>query len=187
MVKKYVQKWRNKVTLKKAVNEFSGSGSRFMRIVTGNYTGTIRDPPKSAPGTQKKLMRNYLLAITKWLRSKSIRVPTLYKGLSKKNAEQFIKTGKFTTRTPTSTSLNRFQASTFTNNQPKVLLVIPPGKRNAMILGQHGVIARQPREKEVILSPGTFKKIGRNKTTGNYLVNYVNAGRSVPRRKNFMI
>lgn len=182
-----MQRWRNKVTLKKAVNEFTGAGSRMMRTLTGNYPGTIRDPPRSTPGTQKKLMRNYLLAITKWLRSKSIRVPTLYKGLSKKNADQFIKTGKFSTRTPTSTSLSRNQALMFTNENKPVLLVIPPGKRNAMILGRHGVSARQPREQEVIIPPGTFKKIGVNKKTGNYLVNYVNAGRSVPRRKNFII
>ena len=36
----------------------------------------------------------------------------------------------------------------------------------------------------LFIPPGTFKKIGVNK---NYLVNYVNAGRSVPRRKNFII
>lgn len=193
MEKKYVQRWRNKVTLKKAVNEFTGSGSRVMRTLTGNYPGTIRDPPRSAPGTQKRLMRNYLASIMRWLRSKTIHVPTLYKGLSKKNAEQFLKTGKFVTRTPTSTSKNRFQALTFTNlwnkNKPKVILVIPPGKRNAMVLGQHGVSARQPREQEVILPPGTFTKVGRspNKKTGNYYVTYANAGRSVPRRKNFII
>ena len=59
-MKKYINKWRNKVTLKKAMNEFSGSGSRVMRTLTGNYPGNIRDPPWYAPGTQKKLMRNYL-------------------------------------------------------------------------------------------------------------------------------
>jgi hypothetical protein len=189
MVKKYVQRWKNKVAIKKAINEFSGSGSRVMRTLTGNYPGTIRNIPWAKPGsrTRTQIMRNHLMSLTKWLRSKAINTPTLYKGLSKNNAKQFIKTGKFTTRTPTSTSLNRFQAETFTNNKPKVLLVIPPGKRNAMILGQHGVRARQPREQEVILAPGTFKKIGVNKKTGNYLVNYVNAGRSVPRRKNFII
>jgi hypothetical protein len=187
MVKKYVQKWRNKVAIKKAIEDFSGSGSRVMRTLTGNYHGNIRDPPWSAPGTRKKLMRNHLMSLTRWLRSKAIRVPTLYKGLSKQNANQFRKTGKFTTRTPTSTSLNRFQAEMFTNNKNPIILVIPPGKRNAMILGQHGITARQPREKEVILAPGTFTPVRRNKTTGNYHVNYVNSGRSVPRRKNFMI
>jgi hypothetical protein len=187
MVKKYVQKWKNKVAIKKAIEEFSGSGSRAMRTLTGNYPGNIRDPPWYAPGTQKKLMRNHLMSLTRWLRSKTIRLPTLYKGLSSKNANQFRKTGKFTTRTPTSTSLNRFQASAFTNSNKPVLLVIPPGKRNAMILGQHGITARQPREQEVILSPGTFILKNKNKKTGNYRVNYVNAGRSVPRRKNFLI
>jgi hypothetical protein len=188
MEKKYVQKWKNKIALKKAIEEYSGSGSRMMRTLTGNYTGTIRDPPKTAPGTQKKLMRNYLLSIVKWMRSKSINTPTLYKGLSKSNANQFRKTGKFTTRTPTSTSKNRNQALMFTNkNKPPIVLVIPPGKRNAMILGQHGVIARQPREQEVILPPGTFILTSQNKKSGNYLVNFVNRGRSIPRRKNFLI
>lgn len=187
-VKKYVQKWKTKTAIKKAIEEFSGSGSRAMRTLTGNYPGTIRDPPKSTPGTQKKLMRNHLMSIMRWLRSKSIRTPTLYKGLSKQNANQFRKTGKFTTRTPTSTSKNRFQAFTFTNSEkPPILLVVPPGKRNAMILGQHGITARQPREQEVILAPGTFTLKRKNKKTGNYIVNYVNTGRSVPRRRNFMI
>jgi hypothetical protein len=188
MEKKYVKKWKNKVAIKKAIEEFSGSGSRAMRTLTGNYPGNIRDPPWYAPGTQKKLMRNHLMSLMRWLRSKTITVPTLYKGLSSKNANQFRKTGKFTTRTPTSTSLNRFQASAFTNrkNVP-VLLVISPGRRNAMILGQHGITARQPREQEVIIPPGTFKKIGVNRKTGNYIVNYVNAGRRVPRRRNFII
>lgn len=188
---KYVNTWRKKVALKKAIEEFTGSGSRAMRILTGNYTGTIRDPPKATPGTQKKLMRNYLVSITKWLRSKPVNVPTLYKGLSKANANQFRKTGKFSTRTPTSTSKNIFQASTFTNlwnnKKSKVLLVIPPGKHNAMILGQHGITPRQPREQEVILPPGTFTLKKQNKKTGIYYVNYKNAGRSVPRRRNFLI
>lgn len=191
MEKKYVKKWRNKVAIKKAIEEFSGSGSRAMRTLTGNYQGSIRDPPKTAPGTQKKIMRNHLMSLMRWLRSKTINVHTLYKGLSKANANQFRKTGKFITRTPTSTSLNRFQASTFTNlwnlKKKPVLLVISPGKRNAMILGQHGIAARQPREQEVILPPGTFKLVKHNKKTGNYLVNFENRGRSVPRRRNFII
>jgi hypothetical protein len=188
MERKYVNKWKKKVAIKKAVEEYSGSGSRAMRTLTGNYPGNIRDPPWYAPGTQKKLMRTHLEVLTRWLRSKPINVPTLYKGLSSKNANQFRKTGTFTTRTPTSTSLNRNQALMFTNkkNAP-VLLVIPPGRHNAMILGQHGIVARQPREREVILPPGIFKKIGRDSKTGNYLVAYVNAGRSVPRRRNFII
>jgi hypothetical protein len=134
-------------------------------------------------------MRNYLLSIVKWMRSKSINTPTLYKGLSKANANQFRKTGKFVTRTPTSTSKNRNQALMFTNsnNKNRVLLMISPGKRNAMILGQHGVSARQPREKEVILPPGMFKLVKQNKKTGNFYVNYQNRGRSVPRRRNFII
>jgi hypothetical protein len=188
MEKKYVKKWKNKVAIKKAVNEFTGSGSRMMRILTRNYHGTIRDPPKTAPGTQKKLMRNYLLSLTRWLRSKPINTPTLYKGLSKQNANQFRKTGKFTTRTPTSTSKNRNQAFMFTNkNKPPIVLIIPPGKHNAMILGKHGIRSRQPREREVILPPGTFIPVGRNIKTGNYIVTFENKGRSVPRRKNFII
>jgi hypothetical protein len=187
MVKKYVKKWKNKVAIKKAINEFSGSGSRVMRNLTGNYPGTIGDPSWSVPGTRKKLMRNHLMSLTRWLRSKAINTPTLYKGLSKQNANQFRKTGKFTTRTPTSTSLNRFQAEMFTNNKNPVLFVIPPGKHNAMILGNHGITSRQPREKEVILPPGTFIPVGRNRKTGNYIVTFENRGRSVPRRRNFLI
>jgi hypothetical protein len=186
--KKYANRWKKKVEIKKAVEEYSGSGSRIMRTITGNYKGTIRDPPKSEPGSHKKLMRKHLLALTQWIMKKPVNTPTLYKGLSKANANQFRKTGKFTTRTPTSTSKNRFQALTFTNrsNDP-ILLVIPPGKHNAMILGEHGIISRQPREQEVILAPGIFKYSNRNKTTGNYMVNYIPTGRSIPRRRNFII
>ena len=188
MERKFVNLWKKKMAVRKAVDEYSGSGSRVMRTLMGNYPGTVSNYPWGPKGQRKTETRSQLATLIKWLRSKTVNTPKLYKGLSSKNANQFRKTGKFNTRTPTSTSKNRFQAEMFTNrNKNKVILVIPSGKRHAMILGQHGITARQPREQEVILSPGTFRKIGRNKKTGNYIVNYQETGRSIPRRRNFII
>jgi hypothetical protein len=179
-MKKYVDSWRRKIALRRAVNNFTGSGSRNMRTLSGNYPGKLRN-------SIEKNVRNYMLTILTYLRSKSIQTPTLYKGLKKQNANQFRRTGQFVTRSPTSTSLNRFQASTFTNYKNQVLLVIPPAKYHAMILGKHGIKSKKPREEEVILPPGTFKKLYRNRSSGNYVVNFIESGRSPPRRKSGFI
>jgi hypothetical protein len=56
-----------------------------------------------------------------------------------------------------------------------------------MILGKHGIKSKKPREEEVILPPGTFKKLYRNRSSGNYVVNFIESGRSPPRRKSGFI
>jgi transcriptional regulator of met regulon len=172
LARKYVNKWRRKIAVRKAVNFYSGSGSRYMRARMGNFPG---QPLTKVEQFRKRLEQNTNTAaknLMKYLYSKNIHTPVLYKGLKGKNANNFLRNGSFSTKAPTSTSKNRYQAHAFTNsNKPPVLIVMNRGKYPAMVLGHHGIHARQPREKEVLLAPGTFKLKYKN-TNGNYHVNY---------------
>jgi transcriptional regulator of met regulon len=170
LARKYVNKWRRKISVRKAVNFYSGSGSRYMRARMGNFPG---QPLTTVEQFRKRLEQNTNTAaknLMKYLYSKNIHTPVLYKGLKGKNANNFLRNGMFSTKAPTSTSKNRYQAQAFTN-EPPVLLVMNREKYPAMILGHHGIHARQPREKEVLLAPGTFKLKYKN-NNGNYHVNY---------------
>jgi hypothetical protein len=179
MERKYVDAWRHKMQLRRAYNNFSGGGSTFMREATGNF------PRRKLINHNRALQDHNLLK--EYILSKNIHLPTLYKGLSGANAinflksvnlkkQGFLKNAMFSTRTLTSTSTNKAQAEHFTRSGPKrVLLVIPRGRRPAMIAGHFGIKARQPREREVTLPPGKFVLRYQNKTTGNFHVDFIPA------------
>lgn len=162
-----VTQWKRYTNLKKSVYNFTGAESRNMRTLVGNFNGSIRNAPWEAPGTgRKKTQKNYNVIMER-LMSRKVNTPTLYKGLSQKNSVNFLryvnlkkrgflKNAFFFTRAPTSTTTNKFQARAFTSAKNPVILVIPANKRHAIILGQHGVRSKQPREKEVIIAPGKF-------------------------------
>ena len=176
MTEKYVKTWRNKIALRKAYNSYTGGSSQMMREAVGNFprrTFSYLRPGETQNTIYKKLLNNHN-ALKKYILSKNIHTPTLYKGLKKNEARKFRETGTFSTRALTSASTNRFQASTFSSfdNDP-VILVIARGKRPAMIAGHYGIHSRQPREREVTLPPGKFVFQYRNKNTGNYHVNFV--------------
>lgn len=179
-----VTRWRHKIDLRKAYDAFTGGSSVYMRGVKGNYPkhvfgflpkGVTQANANKNLEKKHNLLRNYIV-------SKKIHTPTLYKGLSGKDAKEFLaqinlkergflKEAAFHTKSITSTSTNRFQASAFARNG--VLLVIPRAKRYAMIAGHYGIKSRQPREKEVTLPPGKFVFRYRNSNTGNYHVDFV--------------
>lgn len=162
-MKKYVDTWRNKVKTKKAFRSFTKFSHPF-RSVAGNFNA----PTKTNNANKYK---NEMNAIMRYLMSRRIKTPTLYKGLRGKNAEMFLKTGAFRTRAPTSSSTNIEEALTFTNNK-KVLLVIPPGKYYAAFMGRRGIHSVNPLELEVVLAPGTFIK-NANTNNGHHRVKYV--------------
>ena len=169
-MRKYVNRWRWKMNMRKAANLWTGGGSQQMRFNAGNeglrnYTAKM---PTQMRNTERTRSKKALENLTRYIKSKRINTPVLYKGLKKKNANNFLKNGRLTTKAPTSTSSNRNQALMFTNNR-EVVLVIPAGKMYAMEFGKHGIHARQPREKEILLGPGTFVLKGRN-AIGNYIV-----------------
>lgn len=179
-----VTRWKKYADLKKAVYRFTGANSRFMRTMVGNFNGIITNAPWETPGTQRRILKQNMNIIMNKLKSRKVNTPTLYKGLSGNNAKNFkkyiqlknrglVKNVLFHTRAPTSTSTNRFQARAFAAHNNPIILVIPANKRHALILGQNGIKSRQPREKEVILPPGTFIVRNKNKD-GGYIVNFKN-------------
>ena len=162
--------WKKYSALKRAVYNFSGSESRYMRTLTGNFTNNkipLKNAPWNAPGTyRKKLQKNYNILMNR-LYSRKVHTPVLYKGLSKNNAKSFLtsinlkkrgflKNAYFYTRAPTSSTTNITQAMEFTNYKNPVILVLNRDKRHAIILGHHGIKSRHPREREVILPPAKF-------------------------------
>lgn len=186
MERKYVKAWRNKIALRKAYGNFTGSASIYMREATGNYPKRgfeLLPTGETSNNVYRNLLRKHNL-LKNYILSKNIHTPTLYKGLKGENAREFLtsihlkklgflKNAFFHTKTITSTSTNRVQASRFTNRNKKVILVIARGKRPAMIAGHYGINSKSPREKEVTLPPGKFVFKYMNKNTGNYHVNFI--------------
>jgi hypothetical protein len=172
-MKKYVDRWRWKINMRKAANIWTGGGSQQMRFNAGNegLRNYLTKLPEKIRNQERNKSKKALDNLTRYIKSKRINTPVLYKGLKKKNANNFLKNGRFSTKAPASTSSNRNQAIVFTNNR-NVILVIPHGKRYSMEFGKHGINARQPREKEFLLGPGTFVLKGRN-ALGNYIVNHI--------------
>lgn len=178
MVQKFIDAWKKKIVLRKAYNNFTGGSSIYMREVTGNYPKrnfTSKNNVYKNIKNKHNILKNYIL-------SKNIWTPTLYKGLTGKNAKEFLESVKlkdkgflkhalFHTKTITSTSTQAFQAEQFAHKG--VVLVIARNKRPAMIAGQFGIHARQPREKEVTLPPGSFVLRYKNKNTGRYHVDFI--------------
>jgi hypothetical protein len=159
--------------VRNSVRNYSGLGSKLMRSLAGNYS----ESESFYKPTFKEPIRHHMKTLLVWLRNKKRNIPTVYKGLRSHNKNVFLKTGKFSTRAPTSTSLSRNVALNFTNRN-KVVLLIPQGKYHARKLGNYSV---KPNEKEILFPPGTFTKRGRTKN-GNYIVNFVERERSLPRR-----
>lgn len=176
-MKNYINHWKYYAKLKGAVRRFTVD-STYMRTLAGNFKNSkIR-----TTGKRKKQTQNNMNIILKRLYSRKVHTPILYKGLSRNNAKNFlksiesknkgiIKNAFFYTRAPTSTTTNRFQANAFTNVNNKVILVLDRNKRHAIILGHHGIKSRLPSEKEVILPPGKFIFKYKN-AKGLYHVNY---------------
>ena len=161
-LKKYTNKWKEKVKTKKAFRSFTSHAMPF-RSITGNFNTNVKN---------KEKYKNELSTIMKYLKSKPINTPTLYKGIRNKNANVFLKTGVFKTRAPTSSSLYWYPAMKFTNFNNPVLLIIPPGKYHAAVMGKRGINSANPDEFEVVLPPGEFKLIKRNNNMKGYIVNY---------------
>lgn len=163
-VKKYVNAWRNKVRTKKAFRSFTRSSFPF-RLISGNF---------DTPVLHRNLFKNYTNSILKYLKSRPLKTPTLYKGIRNKNANTFRTTGVFKTRAPTSSSIYWTEAMKFTNFKDPVLLIIPPGKYHAAFMGRRGIHSSTPLEYEVVLPPGRFKKVNRkNGNLPGYRVEYI--------------
>ena len=126
------------------VSHYSGTGYMEARELVGNHH-------RQTYINYNKVEKNMKLLISYM---KSHNLPVLYKGFKGVNAEKLRTQGYFNAKTPTSTSTNKFQAEMF--SIPGGILLTLPAKKRLSIVQNHLVKARQPREKEVLLSPQRF-------------------------------
>lgn len=159
--------------VRNSISNYTRLGYKYIRSLAGNFKNSYYHPKNKSP------VRNQMKNILVWLRNKKQNVPIVYKGLKPPNSNVFLKTGVFSTRAPTSTSLSRNVVShKFISKNKPVILVISPGKYHAKNISNYSVY---PAEQEILFPPGKFIKKGVTKN-GNYMVNFIERERPLPRR-----